>query len=1414
MSQNIIDTGQAANDGTGEPLRQAFTAINDNFSNIWAQGPVDSQVVISNNTVTTNETNLDLVLSANGIGNVTVNSTVVPGVNSVYDLGAADAQFDTVWARYYNAGTGNFSGDVTVNGNLTVVGNTIQIGNITTETKTIQLSNAASTANAADGSGVTVGANDNIATMLYSSTSNTWVMNIGANITGNVTAPYFIGNGSQLTGITSYANANAVAYANSGWAGNIIPSADNTYSLGNATNQWSDLYVSNATIYMNNIPVSLTAGNVLTVNGQAILSNDSNTTINTTGNITADYFFGDGSQLTGIQTTGNIEFLGTTMYIDPDAPDTQINISPDGEGWAYLQLPNNATANSANTRLHNDAGNVEIGTGDFSTGSSSYSWYFDNTGNLNLPTNGSINVNGGSIVQTPDENFKIVVQDAENDGWALQLEVTDGTAVGSRIEQTVDQVQIGTGLAGTSYYWQFDDNGRLVVPGDIWGTYNGNLSVLARGVTDSSFVEIATQDNSDIKRSNVTVTRDNVTVTTSSGAYNWSFGVDGTLITPGDIHLGNGVAAVEYNAGGNRITITSDTANNRTGASFTLNADANVYANANVRITSDSGTTAKEWLFDNTGVLTLPGGNINFNPTNDYLSINTLNGGAIEMNDGVGNIGAVGLEAGENAFITVGINDGPQVTWTFDGNGNLTVPGNIVSNDTILIDNRESGVIADISIYSADNILLQGADRTNPGEPEGGDINIYAGSGAADNGTGGTGGGDIQIAGGPGGAANTSPGGFGGTVDINGGNGGDGSATARASGGGSISITAGNGGADNGGGGYTGGGVFITAGDSTDSASDRGSIVLTSGAGGDETTVGGYVQISIPASGTNPGGQWTFTGTGLTLEPPPNGEIFSPNTGNLTVGTVGNTIVRNIGGVTTYDWVFSDTGTLTLPGEGVVRSNDDTIILQSFDSANNIGRGLRVGTSGQLFLEQGADPAWLSFVANSGNAEISAASGTSGAAGHSLSIAAGSADQTDYYATPGGNVNISGGAGAFNDGGGGGQGGSINIAPGLSADPAGVPGNVNLQIGNYAWAFDYTGNLTLPSNTFTVNYANGTAVSLGGNYGNAEVADFLDSLGSNAIVTTGNISGGNLNATTGVANVANLYMNTGYVNTAASAALNLVPGGSGGTRVWSKLVPNANVAFSLGSSTEYWANGYIGNVIATTGNFTGNVTAANFTGNISITGNVTGTSANVTLVAGSYSAVFDNTGVATFPGDLKGDILISTNSSGSEGGEIQLSLPTAGNTTLSGTNVIIDSYSDRIRFFEGGGNGRGMYIDLANSPDGQVNAAIGYRDVPQITLGANVTANLTNAGKHFYSTTAGNLAVLIPTNANVAFPTGATLTLVVNAAGNVLVNADTGVSLYMAGSSTTGNRTVGAYGLASVMKVATDTWVISGTGVY
>jgi len=110
---------------------------------------------------------------------------------------------------------------------------------------------------------------------------------VSAQFSGNVTADYFIGNGSQLTGLPAgYANADAVAYGESGWAGNIIPAANVTYSLGSENNQWAEIWVANNTLYIGSTAISVT-GNTLTVAGEPVLSNDSNSSINTSGNIAA-----------------------------------------------------------------------------------------------------------------------------------------------------------------------------------------------------------------------------------------------------------------------------------------------------------------------------------------------------------------------------------------------------------------------------------------------------------------------------------------------------------------------------------------------------------------------------------------------------------------------------------------------------------------------------------------------------------------------------------------------------------------------------------------------------------------------------------------------------------------------------------------------------------------------------------------------------------------------------------------------------------------------------------------------------------------------------------------------------------------------------------------------------------------------
>lgn len=138
MAQQIINVGEVANDGTGEPLRDAFQAVNDNFTEIYQAGPVGSNIAISGNVITNSILNGNIVLKANGIGVVQANSSVVPSIDGVYDIGTNALRFDTVYAKYFvgngslltgiSGGAGN--GTAIVNGTSNVAISTVN-GNVT-----------------------------------------------------------------------------------------------------------------------------------------------------------------------------------------------------------------------------------------------------------------------------------------------------------------------------------------------------------------------------------------------------------------------------------------------------------------------------------------------------------------------------------------------------------------------------------------------------------------------------------------------------------------------------------------------------------------------------------------------------------------------------------------------------------------------------------------------------------------------------------------------------------------------------------------------------------------------------------------------------------------------------------------------------------------------------------------------------------------------------------------------------------------------------------------------------------------------------------------------------------------------------------------------------------------------------------
>jgi filamentous hemagglutinin len=247
----------------GEPLNQAFDAVNVNFDQIFAAGPVGSNIQIDQNTILTLNTNGNLVLNPNGIGNVIANAHVIPDQDRVRNLGAPVLRWNTVYAQNFVGNGGGIS-------NITVSNISNGSTNITA------LANANIT--------VTVSGTANVAVF----TPNGLLINGTVSSTGNITAPTFFGNlVGNITGNIDAGGANTQVQFNDD---NILAGTPG-FTFDKNTNAVS-------------ITGTVTAGNMVTGG-----------TVSAVGNITGNYYFGNGSQLTGI-TADNVnadDLTGNTL---------------------------------------------------------------------------------------------------------------------------------------------------------------------------------------------------------------------------------------------------------------------------------------------------------------------------------------------------------------------------------------------------------------------------------------------------------------------------------------------------------------------------------------------------------------------------------------------------------------------------------------------------------------------------------------------------------------------------------------------------------------------------------------------------------------------------------------------------------------------------------------------------------------------------------------------------------------------------------------------------------------------------------------------------------------------------------------------------------------------------------------------
>jgi hypothetical protein len=132
----------------------------------------------------------------------------------------------------------------------------------------------------------------------------------------------------------------------------------------------------------------------------------------------------------------------------------------------------------------------------------------------------------------------------------------------------------------------------------------------------------------------------------------------------------------------------------------------------------------------------------------------------------------------------------------------------------------------------------------------------------------------------------------------------------------------------------------------------------------------------------------------------------------------------------------------------------------------------------------------------------------------------------------------------------------------------------------------------------------------------------------------------------------------------------------------------------------------------------------------------------------------------------------------------------------------------------------GTVIGAPSEPDSGTNSAknLGYIGLPQVIYSSsgNLLLTKTHAGKHIYVTDPGGIipqGITIQQNATVPLEIGTTIVIINSNTSRICYVETTGDTLRLAGASTTGTRQIAAYGMATLIKVAATSWIISGVGV-
>lgn len=301
-------------------------------------------------------------------------------------------------------------------------------------------------------------------------------------------------------------SGNFAVPGNSTFSGNVVPGANLTYSLGNATRRWTDLYLSGNTIYLGDSTISTDANTLVLTNGNGgsfevagnstvttIQNGNSNIAVNANGNVTTSVagvsnvmiVTSSGAvvsgtlSITGNANAGNIGAnTGTFTTVSAGNVKTDTLLYANGQPWD-LQQPagsnnqiqfnlSDSFAASANLTF-NPATNILTVAGNITSDNI-------NAGNLltanfvsgTLTTNAQPNITSVGTLTGLDVSGNVVASGVKTDNlyyangnpWDLQQPAGSNS-----------QIQFNTNSSfGASANLTFDSSNSLM-------TLNGNLAV-------------------------------------------------------------------------------------------------------------------------------------------------------------------------------------------------------------------------------------------------------------------------------------------------------------------------------------------------------------------------------------------------------------------------------------------------------------------------------------------------------------------------------------------------------------------------------------------------------------------------------------------------------------------------------------------------------------------------------------------------------------------------------------------------------------------------------------------------------------------------------------------------------------------------------------------------------------------------